>query len=164
MDVPFLPESDLRQEFGWGNKAENLIWWHGPSHWEKPLQTLKVCWPRLSTLLYQTSFPLYALDQADTLQRIPTHAHTSLHIHKVISWVLSMTLTSLQSLLASFAEEVTSFCLKEYRVSHLFGRPHASDTSVQPSFQHPPLPHFSFGWFCKYCNELDTICSGAKNA
>lgn len=67
------------REFGWGNKAENLIWWHGPSHRAKLCQTEKVapcvcacvCVTFLSAFLLLQPFPLYV-----RLARTQTLTHT----------------------------------------------------------------------------------------
>lgn len=142
---PLIQESDLRREsFSWGNKAENLIWWHGLSHWAKLSQTAMVgispcvcppffsfifCYSALSfPSVFLPSFPYIGL----THSLMHARTHKQLHIHKVISCesCLAMTLTSLQSLLGSFTAEITSFCLEEYRVSYLFSCLHTCNSPI----------------------------------
>jgi len=104
-------------------------------------------WPFFSyifihSLLLLCLCPLLSLHHADLLKNVLTH--TTLHIPKVVSWFLSMTLTSLWSLLCSFAEEVTLFCREEYRVSCLFPActfPTPLNPSVVPVLSTHTLAH-----------------------
>lgn len=138
---PYTGKWPEAREFGWGNKAENLIWWHGLSHWAKLSQTamvgisLCVCLPFFSFIFCCSALSFLSVFLPSSPYVGLTHSLMHARTHKQLQVIscescLAMTLTSLQSLLGSFAAEITSFCLEEYRVSYLFSCLHTSNSPI----------------------------------